>query len=250
MKSFALSSCVPGVAITAAHALAFERSLRRLEAWWKPYLTGTPFLGQDIGAAWEHLENVGLAWSPDLGAVPEDVEAAVVQLVEDLPDAAAAAAGDVAYHTLDDYQRPVCYVSYRQCQGSWPSAMMHELHESRVDPVCSAVATLPIGALTSLEVCDWVQGSDYLEVGCPGILLANAVGPDFFLQGSKRTEGLDIASDLRPPSVTAAFAELAGGYHNSITGGTESFVFGERVHTELRARVERLGVRHGKRGRP
>lgn len=256
MKSYAISSAVPAAPITATHALAFERSLRRLEAWWKDYLTGTLWkngdgTSVDLGAIWEQRANVDVLWSPETGVVPEDTEASVVQLVEQLSNAQARAAGFIAYHSVDSAGRPFCEISYAMAGADWPSAVMHEMQESRVNGLCTGDVTLPGGVagtgITGLEVADWVEGSDYEEVGCPGIWLSNAVGPGFFLVGTTRAEGLDIASDLRAPSVTAAMVQLPGGYHDveAIGAGTETFVYGEMVTDITKARLEAQGVRGG-----
>ena len=246
MIGYALSSAVPEVVITAEIASALLQNLRRFEQWWK----------DRSQAAWNNLVNVSLVWSAETGVIPSDPELAVVQVVASLPDAPQ----DVAYHTTDSAGRPMCLISWAAVQAeggtvSGPNglvaAISHEILESRADPLCILSVPLP-GANTTgdlstpLEVCDWVQGSDYEEPGSPGIFVANAVGPRFFMQGA--TGLLDIRSDVTTGAVTSAFQETPGGYHEVITGsGVVSQVFGDLVPAATRARIQRTGTRGGQR---
>lgn len=247
MKGYAISSEVAEAPITEARAVAITKSLRRLEAWWSEELKSC--------AAWENLPNVEVKWSPDVGAILPDLEFAVVHVVPAFTEPGTE--NDIAFHTVDEFGRPMCKISWAAVlaeggsldgPNGLVSAISHEVDESRIDAPCTEVVPLPGGGdkTTSLEVCDWVQGADYEEDGSPGIFVANAVGPRFFREGEAGR--LDIASDLREPTVTSAFQETPGGYHDVISPDSPvTFVFGDEMTEAKRARVTRTGPRGGMR---
>jgi hypothetical protein len=245
VKAYAITSMIPEVVITADIGTALLENLRRLEQWWAVRLATL--------AEWNSLANVGLVWSAETGAIPADPELALVQVVASLPNAPQ----DIAYHTTDAVGRPLCLVSWSAVQAEGGtltgpdglvSAISHEIQESRVDPSCNTLTPLPgdnsTGDIsTPLEVCDWVQGSDYVEPCSPGIYLANAVGPRFFLQGA--TGKLDTRSDVTAGAVSEAFQLLPEGYYEQIQGAAVSNVYGARVSWKKHARLERTGPRGG-----
>lgn len=250
MKGYALSSAVAAVNMTAEAAEAFTKGLRRLEAWWANYLTGKVLWvnadgsAVNLGERWESLANVAVVWSPDMGAIPEDIEMSVVQLVETLPPGTPP--DDVAYHTVDEWGRPVCLVSWEMARDAWPEAMMHEILESRVDAPCTSTVKNADGLIEPLEVCDRLQNTPYWEPGSPGFALANAYGPQGFVIGATRAAGLDIASDLRAPTVTASFGQTSTGYHETEgPAGERAMNYGPDVSEADRARLDRTGPRGG-----
>jgi len=243
VRGYAISSAVAEAPITEAMAVALTKNLRRLEAWWDVELYAS--------TVWEHQAHVDVKWSPTVGDMLQDPGYAVVHVVDSLPDAPQ----DIAYHTVDEQGRPVCLISWAAvlAEGGTltgpdglTSAIGHEILESRVDPTCLSYVPLPQGGSTPLEVCDWVQGSDYCEPGSPDVYVPNAVGPMFFVNG--KFGRLDIASDLSAGAVTQAFQETPGGYHEvEAPDGTVSNVFGERVPEVKRLRIDRVGPRGGLR---
>jgi hypothetical protein len=124
------------------------------------------------------------------------------------------------------------------------SAISHEMCECAIDPECTATVVGPTGPEPK-EVCDRLQGTDYEESGSPGFYLANAAGPGFFIQGERREAGLDIASDLNPPTAVTAFFLAPGGYFQNATTG--QLTFGEEATDGLRDRASRNGPR-GRKG--
>ena len=247
MRGYALSSAVPEAPITDAIGSALVANLRRLEQWWRMHLN----------PEWDNLVNVALEYCTETGAVPSDPTYAVVQVVASLPDAP----GDIAYHTLDASGRPLCLISWAAVQteggtltgpNGLVSAISHEILESRVDPLCAWTVKQYTGELNPdgvdepIEVCDRVQGSDYEEPCAPGIFVANAVGPRFWIAGQVGL--LDIRSDVTTAAVTSAFEQLPGGYHEAIAAnGAVTQVFGDAVSAMKRARLLRTGVRGGMR---
>ena len=250
MKGFAISSEVPEAPITFEGAEAATMTLRRLEKWWADECSRD--------TVWERQANVDVKWSPVVGDMLPDPEYAVVHVVRGFTEPGTE--NDVAFHTLDDKGRPVCLISWEQVQreggsltgpnGLW-SAITHEIKEARIDALCNRTAALPNDAgRTPIEVDDWLQGSDYEEPGCPGVFVSNSAGPGFFVAGTVRALGLDIASDVRSPTVTQAFQETPGGYHEvDHWDGTTSLVFGDRVPGDKADRIRRTGARGGLRRR-
>jgi hypothetical protein len=180
---------------------------------------------------------VRVVWGASIGAVDPDPTLVVVQLVEALP--AGTPATDIAYHTVDAMGRPLCLISYVAAGSDWPSAMSHELAETRCDATCQLRSgPAPDRTTWDLEVCDPVQDTDFV---LSGVKVANVCGPAFF--GLPGTEGgpLDIARAAQQP-----FHELPGGYHD----GSAGLVFGEHVSAAKRDEVTRNGVRGKKQRLP
>jgi hypothetical protein len=217
MRGYALSSAVEGEPITAQIALALAENLRRCEALWAKQITDPQSAGARV---WNCRAQVDVMWSATIGAVDPSPDLSVVQLVAALP--AGTPAGVIAYHTVDDAGRPLCLISFVAAGSDWPSAVSHELCEARVDPTCDQTATAPDGRRFDLEVCDQLEGSDYLE---NGIKVANAAGPAFF---GLQPGPLDIAG-----VATVTFQTLPTGY--AVIDGSE--VFGEMVSDAKKAHV-------------
>jgi hypothetical protein len=208
-RGYAISSDVEGFPITAEVGTALLQNLRRCEALWVKQLTDP----QEANArVWGCRANVDVMWSAETGAVDPDPALCVVQLVPSLP--AGVDANIIAYHTVDDSGRPLCLISYVAAGSDWPSAMSHEICESRVDATCNATVRAPDGRVFDLEVCDTVEGSDYEEAS---VRVANVVGPAYF--GIDRGP-LDIAGVAAEP-----FQILPTGY--AVIDGSE--VFGAMV---------------------
>lgn len=241
MKGYAISSSVDEAPITEAMAVAITKGLRRLEQWWRPYLS--------TDVTWGGEANVDVKWSPTIGDMLPDPDYCVVHVVPKLDDPHV-----VAYHTYD-FNRPICLISWAMVQvegGSLVgpdgliSAISHEVFESRVDATCAKTARMPDGLYTPLEVCDWVQGTDYCEPGSPEIYIANAVGPRFFVVGAQGR--LDIRSDVTEPAVTQAFQETPEGYHEvEQLDGSVTQVFGSRFPECKKPRIIEKGTRGGER---
>jgi hypothetical protein len=231
MKGFAIASFVESVPMSAEEATAFLENLRRAEALWFHQVTDPQ---SSNAREWGCVANVELRWSPEIGRLDTDPDLAVVQLVMALP--AGTPEGFIAYHDVDELNRPRCLISYVAAGSDWPSAMSHELCEARVNPLCNQQSPpAPDGSTWDLEVCDPCQGSDYIEPGTT-VRVSNVVGPAFF--GLDKGP-LDIAGIVKAP-----FGELPGGYHDGSVGQ----VFGERVSDAKRAEVAAHGVR-GKKQR-
>ena len=227
---FAVSSAVPDVVIQPEWCQSFAMAVARLAKWWG-------ILAPTV----EYTTQPGQLDDPD---------GYDVQIVQSLPNAP----DDIANHTVVN-GKPLCLISWAAVQAEGGSltgpegltvAMSHEILECTIDPLCTKTVPVPnvngMGDIsTPVEVCDWVQGSDYCEIA--GIYVANAVGPRFFMQGA--TGLLDIRSDLGPAAVTAAFQLLPGGYYEKIQGSQVSNVYGERVSAVKRARLDRTGARAG-----
>lgn len=234
---FACSSACPDAPLDAEGCLALAKQQARL-------------------AKWYGHEPCRVEFTTELGEF-DDPGAIDVRVVETHGDAPP---GAIAWHTVEN-GRGTIWVLWGAVQASGGtlkgpnglySAISHELCETAEDEPCDETVPLPGDGAdplrTSLEVCDWVQGSDYEEDGSPGIWLANAVGSYFWGIGNYRAEGLDIASDLRAPTVTVAFTETSGGYHDVIApDGTSALVFGDRVPEHVKARLLTTGPRAGKR---
>ena len=225
---FALSSACSDAAVTPTACLALAKQQARL-------------------AKWHHIDLAHVVYTPGLGAL-DDPGACDVQIVGDLPDAEAAVNGAIAYHTTVN-GRPVCYISWNTVKinggtlygpsGLWV-AVSHEMCEARINPTVNRYVTNPAGQREAYEVCDRLQGTDYVEDGSPGIYLANALGPHGFELGYAGTP-VDIASDLRHSTLTNAFPLSAGGYYAPV--GSDP-VFGELAPEHLRRRVAAKGGRH------
>lgn len=235
-RGFAISSSVPGVTLGEREATAFLEGLRRLEQWWSHENTDP----QDANArAWGCRLNVDLEYH-EAGNDPAGDGWVLVQLVAQLPPGTPP--DFEAYHSTDEQGRPVALVKW---SPNWTEAFSHEIWETREDATCQITVPLPDGGRTPREVCDWAQGQPYEEPTSPGVLLANAVGPGFFVVGS--TGDLDIASDIRIAGIRRAFAETPDGYHEVVSDSGEStYVYGEYVTAAKRALLERVGPRGGK----
>ena len=226
---YALSSAVATAPMTEQIATALVETLRRCEAMWVDFLTDPT---NENAKMWGSVANVAVLWSAETGAVDPDPALCVVQLTDALP--AGTPSGVIAYHTEDACGRPLCLVSHVAAGGDWPSAMSHELHESRVDAPCTQSATAPDGSVWDLETDDPVEGSDYVE---SGVLVSNCAGPRYF--GLAQDGPLDIAG-----AVTQPFQQLPTGYHALADG---SQVFGARVSAAKVAHARSPWGRPGRR---
>lgn len=232
---FALSSSCPDAPIDSKAVLAFAKGLTRLAKWWSKDASHVVYTSR--------IGEIGDPGAVDIHVVPDWSG----------PEFAGIPATDVAFHAFWG-GRPVGYVSWAAVQvnggtlygpdGLW-EAISHEGYEADVNPDTDAYVTNPLGQREPREVCDRLQGTAYEEEGSPGIWLANALGPEAFVLGASRAAGLDIASDLRAPTCTAAFPLTPGGYY-APEGAPP--VFGERVSATKRGQVERTGAR-GSRSR-
>ena len=169
---FAVYSSVPGVSITAEMGSALLVAVRKLEHAW----AGQPLMCDGPAQL--------LYWpggSPIMKYPPGYVH---VDVVESLPDAPQ----DIAYHTVTAGGDPLCLISWAAVQAEGGtitgpngllSAISHEVLECLVDPTCQRTVPLPDGSgnLTSVEVCDWCQGTDWAPI--PGVYVASAVDPEF-----------------------------------------------------------------------
>lgn len=221
---FAVSSSDPAVTINPAWCVAFAKQQARLAAW-----------HNHEPATVEHAVAVG---------VTDDPDAYDVHVLPNL-NAFPGCEADAAMHTVGPTGRPVCYIAADKCtsligKGGVTVAISHEMCESAEDPLCIKVVQGPSGP-ESFEVCDRVQGWEYEEPGSEGIWLENALGPEAFVLGATRAEGLDIASDVRPPMVTAAFPLSPQGYFNNPETGVNTF--GLEVSEEERAEKDKNGPR-------
>lgn len=232
-QGFALSSDVAEAPLTAEIASAMIEQLRQTEVIWEDLLTDP----RDPNARiWGCYKQVDVTWNPQIDAVEKNVSFASVRLVASIPDAPE----DEAYHTEDRYGHPLCLISYAACGGSWPSAMSHEIAECRCDATCLLTVNAPGNFKWAREVCDPVQGSDYVAQGT-NVAVSNVVGPAYF--GLAASGRLDLAG-----AVTAPFQQLPSGYHEQISrNGDTANIFGDRVTAEKRAYVQRVGVRGGLR---
>lgn len=217
--------------MTEQIATALIQTLRRCEALWHDQLVDT---SNAIGADWGNVATVDVLWSAELGAVDPRPDLCVVQLVDALP--AGTPSGVIAYHTEDASGRPLCLVSYVAAGSDWPSAMSHELHESKIDATLNLTATAPDGSVWDLETDDPVEGSDYPE---NGVMVSNCAGPRYF--GLAQDGPMDIAG-----AVTAPFQQLPTGYHALADG---SQVFGARVSAAKVAQARSPWGRPGRRTR-
>ena len=248
-SSFALSSEVPAYPVTVEVATACLERLRQIEEMWFAFLTApeeTPYCkahpGEitDLAAnadAWGRAANVGLEFTTIVGDVPAAPDAARVHLVANFSAFPDVNPDFVAFHTIDDHGREVCYVNTSACGAGWPEAAIHEILEARVNGTCSAMsAVAPDGSRWDLEVSDPVQGTGFSAPGT-SVLAENAVGPRFF--GLSDEGPLDITGAASRP-----FEEIESGYHS----GSAGIVYGDRVPAAKRAELLAHGVR-GKRHR-
>ena len=249
MRGYALASMVPDAQLTPAIAQAILMSLRRFEAHWRDRLVTI--------AEWGNAENVALEASYEVGAVPADPTLALIQIVQSSP----VPSGDIADHTVDANGRPICYISWDAVQAEGGtltgpdglvSAITHEVHESRLDPLCLTVTPLPnVNGMgdtsTPLESDDALQGTDYCEPAAPGIYVSNSCTPAYFLQGNtSETAQLDTRADVTTSAVSEAFEIAPEGYREVIASdGTTSNVYGAKVSHLKHARLERTGPRSG-----
>lgn len=245
MRGFAISSAVEGYPLTADIMLALTENLRRFEAMWGVFLTDPASVqGLDPetraglianAEVWGRRANVDVVWNAEIGAVDPDPNLSVVQLVAALPEGTPQ--GVIAYHTADGQGRPTSLISIVAAGLDWPSAMSHELKESRLDAPCSTTVPGPDGKRWALESDDPLEGSDYPE---NGVMVSNGAGPRYF--------GLTSEGPLAiNPAVSEPFQELPTGYHEA--DGVA--VFGDEVPPETRAHVlsehGRPGLRRAKR---
>ena len=127
---------------------------------------------------------------------------------------------------------------------SLSSALCHEVFESEIDQSCNTWVQMPNGNFIAMESADPVQG-DSLIVHAAGVpvMMSNGVLPAYF--DPNRSGPYDLLSRVAQP-----FGMTPGGYQIIFTpkyyadaDGGVSFVWGEKVPTDVKVWRQREGAR-------